>query len=175
MVVEELRAKIREVPGFPRDDIVFYDITTLLKDPQAFRQAVDLMASRFQGRRIDLVAAMESRGFIFGAPLAYVFGAGFVPIRKLGKLPAETVTREYALEYATNTLQIHRDAVRPGQHVLLVDDLLATGGTVAASVEMVQDLGGVVEGVVVLVELVALEGRKRLDPHGFDVVAFIAY
>jgi len=121
------------------------------------------------------VVAMESRGFIFGAPLAYLLGAGFAPIRKLGKLPSDTVSREYSLEYGTNTLEIHTDAIQPGQRVLLVDDLLATGGTVAASLDIVLELGGFPAGVVVLVELPALQGRGRLDPYGVDVVSFISY
>jgi len=174
-MVEQLRSKIREVPGFPHDGILFYDITTLLKEPAAFRQCVELMASPFRDADVDIVVAMESRGFIFGAPIAYLLGAGFAPIRKLGKLPADTVTREYALEYATNTLELHCDAVRPGQRVLLVDDLLATGGTVAASLEIVRELGGTPAGVVVLVELLALRGRERLAPYEVDVVSFITY
>ncbi len=174
-VVESLRARIREVPGYPSPGVLFYDITTVLQDREAFHAAIDLMASPFAGRHIDNVVAMESRGFIFGAPIAYLLGAGFVPIRKLGKLPAETVMREYTLEYATNTLEMHRDAIRPGQQVLLVDDLLATGGTVAASLDIVKGLGGVPVAVVVLVELEKLGGRDRLAAHGVDVISFIRY
>lgn len=174
-VVEDLRTKIREVPGYPSPGVLFYDITTVLQDPQAYRAAVDLMASPFADCHIDNVVAMESRGFIFGAPLAYLLGAGFVPIRKLGKLPAETVTREYTLEYASNTLEMHRDAILPGQRVLLVDDLLATGGTIAASLDIVTELGGVPVAVVVLVELEQLGARDRLAPYGVDVVSFIRY
>jgi adenine phosphoribosyltransferase len=174
-VVEVLRAKIREVPDFPREGILFYDITTVLQDAGAFREAIDLMAGRFRDARVDVVAAMESRGFIFGAPIAYLVQAGFAPIRKLGKLPSKKITREYSLEYASNTLEIHRDAIEPGQRVLLVDDLLATGGTVAASLDMVKELGGEPVAVVVLVELEALEGRKRLEEHGVEVVSFIRY
>jgi adenine phosphoribosyltransferase len=174
-VVESLRSKIREVPDFPQPGILFYDITTVLKDASAFREAIDLMGERFRNEPIDLVVAMESRGFIFGAPLAYILGAGFAPIRKLGKLPAETVLREYTLEYATNTLEIHRDAVQPGQKVLLVDDLLATGGTVAASLDIVRELGGIPVAVAVLVELPGLGGRRRLEPYGVDVVSYIQY
>lgn len=172
---DDLRAKIREVPGFPTEGILFYDITTVLKTADDFRAAVDLMASPFVASEVDIVVAMESRGFIFGAPIAYNLGSGFAPIRKLGKLPAETVTREYTLEYATNTLEIHRDAIQPGQRVLLVDDLLATGGTVAASLDIVQELEGVPVGVVVLVELAALGGRERLSRYGVDIVSFIVY
>jgi adenine phosphoribosyltransferase len=174
-MVEDLRALIREVPGFPQEGILFYDITTVLKEPDAFNSAIRMMSAPFEGAPPDVVVAMESRGFIFGAPIAYILGAGFVPIRKMGKLPSETVMREYALEYGTNTLEIHRDAVRPGQRVLLVDDLLATGGTVAASLDIVQELGGVPIAVAVLVELKALRGRERLASYGVDVVSFITY
>jgi|SRR5579875_3239636 len=174
-VTEHLRSLVREIPGFPQEGVLFYDITTVLKDPGAYRAAVDLMAAPWRGAGIDIVVAMESRGFIFGAPLAYLLGAGFAPIRKLGKLPSDTVSREYSLEYGTNTLEIHTDAIQPGQRVLLVDDLLATGGTVAASLDIVLELGGFPAGVVVLVELPALQGRGRLDPYGVDVVSFISY
>lgn len=174
-MVESLRLKIREVPDFPRAGILFYDITTVLQDAAAFREAVDMMCAPFRDAEVDVIVAMESRGFIFGAPIALALGAGFAPIRKLGKLPAETVTREYTLEYATNTLEIHRDAVRPGQRVLLVDDLLATGGTVAASLDIVRELGGTPVAVVVLVELAGLNGRARLAPYGVDVISFIRY
>jgi adenine phosphoribosyltransferase len=174
-VVDALRARIREVPDFPTEGILFYDITTVLQDAAAFKESIDLMADRVREVAIDSVVAMESRGFIFGAPLAYLLGAGFVPIRKLGKLPAETVTREYALEYSANTLEMHRDAVAPGQRVLLVDDLLATGGTIAASLEIVRELGGVPVAVIVLVELDALGGRERLRPYGVEVLSFIHY
>lgn len=174
-VVAALRAKIREVADFPRKDILFYDITTLLKDSQAFHVALDLLAQPFTDQKIDSVVAMESRGFIFGAPLAYLLDAGFVPIRKLGKLPAETIEREYTLEYATNHLEIHRDAISPGERVLVVDDLLATGGTIAASLDMIVELGGLPIGVVVLVELEALAGRERLLPYDVEVRSFIRY
>jgi len=174
-VAIDLRSKIREVPGFPREGILFYDITTLLQDPDAFRDAIDVMAEDFRGKSIDVVAAMESRGFIFGAPLAYLLHAGFAPIRKLGKLPSAKLTREYDLEYGTNTLEIHADAVQPGQRVLLVDDLLATGGTVAASLDMVRELGGVPVAVAVLVELEVLNGRRRLADYGVSVASHIVY
>lgn len=174
-MAENLRSKIREVAGFPTEGILFYDITTVLQDAHAFRDSVDMMASRFEDDGVDIVVAIESRGFIFGAPIAYLLGAGFAPIRKLGKLPAQTVAHEYRLEYATNTLEIHQDAIRPGQRVLLVDDLLATGGTVAASIEIVQELGGITVGVVVLVELTRLKGREKLAPYGVDVLSFVTY
>ena len=129
MSAEELRAKIREIPDFPKPGILFYDITTLLKDRAAYKEAIDLMIEPYKGEKIDIVVGMESRGFIFSAAMAYQIGAGLVPVRKLGKLPAETITVEYALVYGSNTLEIHRDAIESGQKVLIVDDLLATGGT----------------------------------------------
>jgi adenine phosphoribosyltransferase len=160
---ETLRTKIREVPGFPKPGILFYDITTLLKDKAAFHEAIDLMIAPFEHERIDLVVGMESRGFIFSAPMAYRLGAGMVPIRKLGKLPAETVTVEYSLEYGTNTLEVHRDAIAPGQRVLVVDDLLATGGTVVGTIDLIRQLKGEVVGCSFLVELLSLKGRDRLS------------
>jgi adenine phosphoribosyltransferase len=163
--VDDLRARIREVPDFPKPGILFYDITTLLKDADAFREVVDRMADQVDGRTIDLVVGMESRGFIFSAPLAYKLQAGFVPVRKLGKLPADTIEVEYALEYGTATLEIHRDAIQPGQRVLIVDDLLATGGTVMGTIELVRRLGGEIAGLSFMVELTALRGRDKLGDH----------
>jgi adenine phosphoribosyltransferase len=162
MPAEALRAKIREIPDFPKPGILFYDITTLLKDPAGYREAIDLMLEPFKGEKIDLVVGMESRGFIFSAPMAYQLDAGLVPVRKLGKLPAETLTVEYALEYGSNTLEIHRDAIQPGQRVLIVDDLLATGGTVQGTIELVERLKGDIVGLAFLVELDFLHGRDRL-------------
>ena len=162
MTPDELRAKIREIPDFPKPGILFYDITTLLKDPVAYRAAIDAMLAPYTGRKIDLVVGMESRGFIFSAPMAYQLGAGLVPVRKLGKLPAETISVEYALEYGSNTLEIHRDAIQPGQQVLIVDDLLATGGTVRGTVDLVHRLQGDIVGLAFLVELAFLKGRDRL-------------
>ena len=173
MSVDELRAKIREVPDFPKPGILFYDITTLLKDATAFRDAVNLLTKPYRDQRIDVVVGMESRGFIFSAPMAYELGVGFVPVRKLGKLPAETVSVEYALEYGTNTLEVHRDAITPGQRVLIVDDLLATGGTVSGTIELVRRLGGEVVSLAFLVELRFLKGRERL--RGYDVYSVIEY
>ena len=173
MSAEDLRAKIREIPDFPKPGILFYDITTLLKDPDAFREAVDLMLEPYKDERVDLVVGMESRGFIFSAPMAYQLRAGLVPVRKLGKLPAETVTVEYALEYGSNTLEIHRDAISEGQRVLIVDDLLATGGTVGGTIELVERLKGDVVGLAFLVELEFLKGRDRLD--GRRVTSVIKY
>jgi adenine phosphoribosyltransferase len=162
---ETLRARIREIPDFPKPGILFYDVTTLLKDPGAYKEAIDLLVEPYRGERIDVVVGMESRGFIFAAPMAAELGAGFVPVRKLGKLPAETVTVEYALEYGTNTLEVHRDAIEPGQYVLIVDDLLATGGTVLGTIDLVTQLRGEVVGLAFLVELLFLKGRDRLDGH----------
>ena len=167
---EDLRARIREIPDFPKPGILFYDITTLLKDPAAYRSAIDLMLAPYRDEKIDLVVGMESRGFIFSAPLAYLLGAGLVPVRKLGKLPAETITVEYALEYGSNTLEIHRDAIEAGQRVLIVDDLLATGGTVHGTIELVERLQGEVVGVGFLVELDFLKGRDRLEGQRVESV-----
>jgi adenine phosphoribosyltransferase len=173
MSAEELRERIREIPDFPKPGILFYDITTLLKDPDAYREAIDLMIEPYANDRIDVVVGMESRGFIFSAPMAYQLHAGLVPVRKLGKLPAETITVEYALEYGSNTLEIHRDSIQPGQRVLIVDDLLATGGTVKGTIELVERLKGEVVGLAFLVELDFLKGRERLD--GRRVTSVIKY
>ncbi len=173
MTPDELRAKIREIPDFPKPGILFYDITTLLKDPVAYRAAIDAMLAPYAGMAIDIVVGMESRGFIFSAPMAYQLGAGLVPVRKLGKLPAETISVEYALEYGSNTLEVHRDAIQPGQKVLIVDDLLATGGTVNGTVELVQRLRGEIAGLAFLVELGFLKGRDRLA--GYAVSSVITY
>ncbi|MBF8290168.1 MAG: apt [Chloroflexi bacterium] len=173
MSVETLRAKIREIPDFPKPGILFYDITTLLKDPAAYHEAIELMLEPYRDTKVDVVVGMESRGFIFSAPMAFQLGAGLVPVRKLGKLPAETLSIEYALEYGSNTLEIHRDAIQPGQKVLVVDDLLATGGTVQGTVELVERLKGDIVGLAFLVELDFLHGRDRLD--GRRVSSVIRY
>jgi len=165
MSAEDLRAKIREIPDFPKPGILFYDITTLLKDAAAYKEAIDLMIEPHRNSGVDLVVGMESRGFIFSGPIAYQLGAGFIPVRKLGKLPAETVSVEYALEYGSNTLEIHKDAIRPGQRVLVVDDLLATGGTVRGTIELVERLQGRIVGLAFLVELLVLKGRDRLAEY----------
>ena len=173
MSAEDLRAKIREIPDFPKPGILFYDITTLLKDAAAYRESIDLMLEPYRGEQIDLVVGMESRGFIFSAPMAYQLDAGLIPVRKLGKLPAETITVEYALEYGSNTLEIHRDAISAGDKVLIVDDLLATGGTVKGTIELVERLKGEVVGMAFLVELEFLKGRDRLE--GRRVTSVIQY
>ena len=170
MSAQSLRAKIREVPDFPKPGILFYDITTLIREPAAFREAIDLMTEPFREAKIEIVVGMESRGFIFSAPMALDLHAGFVPVRKLGKLPAETISVEYELEYGTNTLEIHRDSISPGQRVLIVDDLLATGGTVLGTIDLVDQLKGEVVGLSFLVELAFLKGRDRLDGHRINSV-----
>jgi adenine phosphoribosyltransferase len=171
--VIDLASRIRDVPDFPQKGILFKDITTLLKDGPAFKSAIDLMTSRVKDWDVDVVVGMESRGFIFAAPIAYNLGVGFAPVRKLGKLPAETINAEYALEYGSNTLEIHTDAISEGQRVLVVDDLLATGGTVGATIDLVERLGGDVAGTAFLVELGFLHGRQRLE--AYRVTTLITY
>ena len=162
MNMDDLKARIRNVPDFPKAGILFYDITTLLQDRVGFRAAVDSLAAPFQDQGIDVVVGIESRGFIFGAAVADRIGAGFTPVRKPGKLPSRTVRATYALEYGTDSLEMHDDAIRGGQRVLIVDDLLATGGTAGATTELVKRLGGEVHALAFLIELVALKGRERL-------------
>lgn len=172
-MTDALKTRIRHVPDFPKAGILFYDVTTLLRDPDGFRIAVDSMTSPFAGVGIDLVVGIESRGFILGSVVADRLGTGFVPVRKLGKLPAETIRASYSLEYGTDSLEMHRDAITPGQRVLIVDDLLATGGTASAAVQLVKQLGGIVQGVAFLIELVGLDGRSRLE--GEAVYAVLSY
>ncbi|HET8656907.1 MAG TPA: adenine phosphoribosyltransferase [Longimicrobiaceae bacterium] len=168
-----LKAFIRDVPDFPTQGILFRDITPLLRDAAALRQTVDALAAPFRGHGVDVVAGVESRGFLFGAPLALALGVGFIPIRKRGKLPSATIRRSYALEYGANELEIHSDAVHRGERVLLVDDVLATGGTAAASAELVEELGGHVVGLAFVLELAELAGRARLP--GREVVTLLTY
>ncbi len=170
---ENLSRYIRDVPDFPVEGIIFKDITTLLKDPQAFRRATELFLQRYRGQKIDQVVAIESRGFIFGAPIAYQLGVGFVPVRKLGKLPADTISQEYALEYGTACLEIHKDAIQKGQRILIVDDLLATGGSAQATVSLVEKLGGEIVSIAFLIELAFLKGRDKLKGH--DLFSLIRY
>jgi adenine phosphoribosyltransferase len=160
--MDHLKSKIRSVPDFPKAGILFYDITTLLQEPVGFRAAVDSLATPFKDQGIDLVIGIESRGFIFGAVVADRIGAGFSPVRKPGKLPSKTMRATYDLEYGTDSLEIHDDAVRSGQRVLIVDDLLATGGTAKATSDLVRRLGGEVHALAFLIELVALNGRQKL-------------
>jgi adenine phosphoribosyltransferase len=171
--MEHLKSLIRDVPDFPMQGILFRDVTPLLRDPAGLAQVVDALAERYRGQRIDVVAGIESRGFIFGTPLAVALGTGFVPIRKLGKLPADKITREYALEYGTNSLEVHRDAVRPGERVLLVDDLLATGGTARAASGLLEDLGAEVVETAFVIELAFLNGRAAME--GRPVHALLTY
>jgi len=171
--MDNLKALIREVPDFPKPGINFYDITTLLKHPEGFRQTIDGLAAQFTGVEIDTVIGIEARGFIFAPALAYQLGAGFVPVRKPRKLPAERASISYDLEYGQDTLEIHRDAIGEGHRVLIADDLLATGGTAKAVVELVENLGGEVAGLVFVVELEFLPGRAKLQ--GYDVRSLIKY
>ena len=168
----DLAQYIRNVPDFPVEGIQFKDITTLLKDPVPFAASVEKLLENYQDLKIDVVVAVESRGFIWGATLAYELGVGLVPVRKPGKLPAETVRAEYTLEYGTNALEMHKDAIEPGQKVLVVDDLLATGGTAKATCELVEQVGGKVVGIAFLIELTFLSGREKLA--GYDVLALIS-
>ena len=165
MDLADLRAKIRDIKDFPTEGILFKDITTLLKDGPAWRFAVDSLASRYQADRVDVVVGVESRGFIFGGAIAHELQAGFVPVRKIGKLPGKTIEVEYELEYGRDTLAMHEDAIAPGQRVLAVDDLLATGGTMAATLRLVEQLGGRVIGVAFMIELAFLHGREKLKNH----------
>ena len=171
--MNELKALIREVPDFPKPGINFYDITTLLKHPEGLRRTVDALAAQFNSEKVDAVVGIEARGFIFAPALAYHMGAGFVPVRKPRKLPAECASISYDLEYGQDTLEIHRDAVGSGHRVIIADDLLATGGTAKAVVDLVEGLGGKVAGLVFVVELEFLPGRKRLA--GYDVRSLIKY
>lgn len=169
----DLAAHIRSVPDFPKKGIVFRDITTLLKDKRAFAVAVEMLRDHYKGTQIEKVVSVESRGYILGAVLAYQLGAGFVPIRKPGKLPATTLRQEYALEYGTDAVEIHKDAISDGEHILVHDDLLATGGTIAAACQLVEKLGGRIVGVSFLIELTFLQARKRL--HQYDIFSLIQY
>ncbi len=170
---ETLKRLIRGVPDFPKPGILFYDIPTLLKDKVGFAKLIDALSEHYIGRKVDLVAGIEARGFIFGPALAYRLNAGFVPVRKPKKLPAETVKWTYELEYGSDTLEVHKDAVQPGQRVIIVDDLLATGGTARATVELVKKLGGEVASLAFVIELDFLKGREKLA--GYDVLSLLHY
>lgn len=171
--MDKFKQLIRNVPDFPKKGILFYDITTLLKDAQALKDVLNELGGQYRTRKIDLVVGVESRGFIFAPALAYQLGAGFVPVRKPGKLPAETIKVTYDLEYGTDSLEIHKDAIQKGQRVLIVDDLLATGGTAAAVTRLIRQLGGEVAGLAFLVELDFLNGRKKLE--GCNVFSLLRY
>jgi adenine phosphoribosyltransferase len=170
---EPLKSLVRSVPDFPKPGILFYDITTLLKDKTGFAQLIDAFAAYYIDKRIDLVLGIEARGFIFGPALAYRLNAGFVPVRKPGKLPAETVTIKYDLEYGSDSLQMHKDAIQPGQRVIIVDDLLATGGTMQATIDLVKQLGGEIAGLAVAIELDFLKGRAKFPEY--DVFSLLHY
>jgi adenine phosphoribosyltransferase len=170
---EPLKELIREVPDFPKKGILFYDITTLLKDKLGFATLIDALSEHYLAKEIDLVLGMEARGFIFGPALAYRLNAGFVPVRKPGKLPAATARVEYELEYGTNALEIHKDAIRKGQRVIIVDDLLATGGTATATIKLARSLGAKIAGLGFVVELDFLKGREKLS--GYDVYSLLHY
>ena len=172
-MTDQLTPLIRAIPDFPIPGILFRDITPLLSDPDGFRATIDLFVDRFRDAKVDAVVGIEARGYMIGAPIAYQLGAGFVPVRKPGKLPGEKFSEEYALEYGTNTLEIHADAVGHGHRVLVVDDLLATGGTIAATLRLLKRLGANMVGVAVLIELEALAGRAALP--GVDVTSMIRY
>jgi adenine phosphoribosyltransferase len=169
----ELARLVRGIPDFPVKGILFRDITTLIRDGEALQEVIDTLVERYIDSDIEVVAAVEARGWIFGAPLAYELGAGFVPIRKPNKLPAETISVSYSLEYGTNKLEMHKDALTPGTKVLVVDDLLATGGSAKAAVQLIEKLGGKVMGAAFLVELVDLHGRDALK--GYDVYSMIQF
>jgi adenine phosphoribosyltransferase len=171
--MDELKKLIREIPDYPKPGILFYDLTTLLKDPRGFHLLVDQLCEHYEGRQVDVVAGIEARGFIFAPALAYRLGAGFVPVRKPKKLPWKTAGVTYQLEYGTDTLEIHEDGIAPGQHALICDDLLATGGTASAALELVRKLGGKVVGAAFAVELSFLGGRQKLE--GVDTFSLIKY
>jgi adenine phosphoribosyltransferase len=171
--MEHLKSRIRNIPDFPKAGILFYDITTLLQEPSGFRAAIDSLSAPFVDQKIDLVVGIESRGFIFGAAVADRINAGFSPVRKPGKLPSRTMRVSYELEYGTDALEMHDDAVRSGQRVLIVDDLLATGGTARATSDLVRRLGGEVHALAFLIELVALNGRRKLE--GERIHAILQY
>ena len=171
--MDELKEKIREIQDFPIPGISFKDVTTLFQDKEAFSFTIKKLANLSRDKNIDMVAGPEARGFLIGTPLAYELGIGFVPIRKSGKLPCEVLTGEYELEYGTAVLEIHRDAIKPGQRVLVVDDLLATGGTIFTTIDLIEKLGGVVAAVAFIIELTDLNGRKNLS--NYDVISLVTY
>ena len=170
--MDDLKLKIRTIPDYPKPGIQFRDITTLLADPQAFNDVMDRFVKRYQDEQIDLVVGIESRGFILGAPLALRLGKGFIPVRKEGKLPGPTYGVDYDLEYGTDRVEVHKDAITPGSKVLMVDDLLATGGTIGGSSRLIEKAGGIIVGYAFLIELVDLKGRNNLDHPIFSLVTF---
>jgi adenine phosphoribosyltransferase len=173
MNVADLEARIRSIPDFPIKGILFRDITPVLQDPTCFKAAIDLITAEYKDKKIDYIVAIEARGYMLGAPVAYQLGAGFVPVRKPGKLPYEKISVDYALEYGVNTLEMHNDALQPGHRVLIIDDLLATGGTAAAVRQLIEKLGATIVGFAFLIELSALKGREKLP--GAEIKSFITY
>jgi adenine phosphoribosyltransferase len=171
----QIKSKIRTVPHYPKQGIQFRDITTLLKDPVGFRATIDELAQRYQDVKLDKIAGIEARGFIFGAALAYALGKGFVPIRKKGKLPAETIGHDYELEYGTDRIEIHTDAIEKGEKVLLVDDLIATGGTADAACTLIEKMGGKIVECCFIIDLPDIGGRARLEKHGHKVFALCEF
>lgn len=171
--MKKLEEYVRSIPDFPEEGIIFRDVTSVLQDPDGLALAIDSMKEKLEGIEFDIIAGTESRGFIFGVPVAYALHKAFVPIRKKGKLPRETISKSYDLEYGSATIEMHRDAIKPGDRVVLIDDLIATGGTIEASIRMIEDLGGSVEKIVFLMELAGLKGRQRLG--GYDVESVIIY
>ncbi len=171
--MEELKKYIRDIPDFPKKGILFRDITTLIKDKDKFKKVIDIFSEKYEDKKIDFIVAAEARGFIFASALAYKLGCGFIPVRKKGKLPAETIEATYDLEYGTDTLCMHKDAIRPNAKVLVVDDLLATGGTAKAMCDLVQKAKGKIAGVAFMIELADLKGRSKLS--GYDVFSLITY
>lgn len=169
----DLKKTIRDIPDFPEKGIIFRDITPVLHNPQALKESIDQMAQKLELQKYDIIAGPESRGFIFGVPLAYKLSKGFIPIRKKGKLPAETITKEYSLEYGTATIEMHKDAISKGTRVYIIDDLLATGGTAKAMAEMIEEVGGIVVGFVFLIELEDLKGRELLK--NYNVQSIVKY
>lgn len=173
MTLDNIKSLIREIPDFPKKGIGFKDVTPVLKDNNAFSYSIDMLANALKGRNIDLIAGPEARGFLFGAPLAYKMGLGFIPVRKPGKLPAKTLKYEYQLEYGMDSLEIHEDAIKEGQRVVIVDDLLATGGTIYASAKLIEKLGGIIDCILFLTELTFLNGRKKLSDY--EIISLIKF
>lgn len=169
----DLRQYIRDIPNFPVEGILFRDITPLMQEPEAFQYVIDRMAEHYEGQGVDVILGIEARGFLIGAPLAYKLGKPFVPVRKEGKLPYETKSVKYALEYGQNVVEVHTDAVSKGQRAVILDDLLATGGTMAAGAELVESMGGEVAGLAAVIELIDLDGRERLS--GYGVYSLVQY
>ena len=171
--MKKIEEYVRSIPDFPEPGIIFRDVTSILQDPDGLKLSIDLIQEKLEGLDFDVIAGTESRGFIFGVPVAYNLHKAFVPVRKKGKLPCETVSMDYDLEYGTATIEMHKDSIRPGQRVVLIDDLIATGGTIEAAIKLIEQLGGVVGKVVFLMELAGLKGREKLA--GYDVDSVICY